>query len=233
MLSVCMATYNGEKYIKEQLDSILCQLGNEDELIISDDSSTDTTVNIIKSYNDGRIKIYEKQKFKSPIFNFENALKHAGGQYIFLADQDDIWMSKKVEIFKKYLSDYDLVLSDANIVDDNGTEIYESFYQVNGSKSGLIKNIIKNSYLGCTMAFNRKILEKSLPFPENIPMHDWWLGLIGEIYGKIYFINEKLISYRRHENNASSTGKKSKYTFYKKVMFRFVLVKNLIKKVFI
>jgi len=160
-ISVCMATYNGERYVAVQLTSILNQLSDGDELIISDDSSIDNTTTIIKSFNDNRIKLYENQQFKSPIFNFENALKHANGEYIFLADQDDIWMPRKVEIFKKYLNDYDLVLSDANIIDDSGKEIYESFYRVNASNGGLLKNMVKNSYLGCTMAFNRKIRKNS------------------------------------------------------------------------
>lgn len=229
-ISVCMATYNGERYVAVQLTSILNQLSDGDELIISDDSSIDNTTTIIKSFNDNRIKLYENQQFKSPIFNFENALKHANGEYIFLADQDDIWIPRKVEIFKKYLNDYDLVLSDANIIDDSGKEIYESFYRVNASNGGLLKNMVKNSYLGCTMAFNRKILEKSLPFPKDLPMHDWWMGLIAEVYGKTCFVDDKLISYRRHGNNASPTGEKSKYSIIKKIQFRLIMCKNLFMK---
>jgi glycosyltransferase involved in cell wall biosynthesis len=230
MISVCIATCNGEKYLKEQLDSILNQLKSSDEVIISDDSSTDKTIEIIKSYYDNRVIIFENQKFRSPIFNFENALKKANGDVIILADQDDIWREDKIDIIKKYLVDYDLVLSDANIIDSDGNQTDESFYKLNGSKSGVINNIVKNSYLGCTMAFNKNILEASLPFPKDIPMHDWWIGLIAEIYGKTYFIDDKLISYRRHGNNASPTGEKSKYTFFKKIMFRLLIIKNLIRR---
>lgn len=228
MISVCLATYNGEKYIKEQLDSILLQLEKNDEVIVSDDSSGDKTVEIINSYNDSRIKVFENQKFKSPIFNFEHALKQSRGDIIILADQDDLWKDNKIELIKKYMIEYDLVLSDADIIDEKGNILHESFYKVNGSKNGFIKNIVKNSYLGCTMAFNRKILDKSLPFPKDLPMHDWWIGLIGEMYGKTYFIEDKLISYRRHGNNASPTGEKSKYSFLQKVIFRLIMIKNLI-----
>jgi len=231
-ISVCMATFNGEKYIKEQLDSILSQLDGSDEIIISDDSSADNTVEIIKSYNDNRIKIFENQKFKSPIFNFENALKYAKGEIVVLADQDDIWKPNKIETIKKYMQEYDLVLSDADIIDEQRNILQESFYAINGSKSGLMKNIVKNSYLGCTMAFNKKILDKSLPFPKDLPMHDWWIGLIGEMYGKTYFIEDKLISYRRHGNNASPTGEKSKYSFSKKIIFRLIMIKNLLWRYF-
>ncbi|KHG33795.1 glycosyltransferase family 2 protein [Sulfurospirillum sp. MES] len=229
-ISVCIATWNGQKYIKEQLDSILSQLSEYDEVVISDDSSTDKTVEIIKSYNDKRIKILENQNFKSPIFNFENALKYADGKIIILADQDDVWKKNKIEKIKEYMQNYDLVLSDADIIDKNSSIVKESFYEINNSKSGFFKNLMKNSFLGCTMAFNQKILEKSLPFPKDLPMHDWWIGLIGEIYGKTYFIEDKLISYRRHGGNISSAGEKSKYSIKQKIFFRFIMIKNLIQK---
>jgi len=230
-ISVCMATYNGEKFIKEQLASILHQLDETDEVIISDDSSTDETVNIIESFDDARVRIYKDQVFKSPIFNFENALKKSSGDYIFLADQDDIWMPGKVEIIKTFLVDYDLVLSDANIIDAEGNIINDSFYLFNNSKNGLINNIIKNSYLGCTMAFNKRLLERALPFPNDIPMHDWWIGVLGEWFGRTIFIKDKLISYRRHGNNASPSGK-SNYSFCKKIMFRLRVLKDLIKRAY-
>lgn len=230
-ISVCMATYNGEKYIKEQLASILPQLQENDEVIISDDSSTDKTTEIIESFNDKRIILIKYQKFKSPIFNFENSLKKATGDVIFLSDQDDVWMNNKVAILLKYLNDFDLILSDAFVVDENLNVISDSFYSINGSKKGLLKNIIKNSYLGCTMAFNRKILNKSLPFPKTIPMHDWWLGLIGEKYGKTFFVKEKLIKYRRHGENASPTGEKSTYNFINKLNFRIKIIKCLFFKI--
>lgn len=227
-ISVCIATYNGEKYIKEQLDSILVQLDKNDEIIVSDDSSTDSTIEIIKLYNDIRIKIYENQKFKSPIFNFENALKHSNNEYIFLADQDDIWMPNKVEEIKNCLKEYDLIVSDANIINSIGDVLSNSFYQINNSKQGFIHNIIKNSYLGCCMAFNRSILEIALPFPKDIPMHDWWIGLIGELYGKTYFIEDRLIVYRKHDNNVTSSGEKSSNSFYQKIIFRILMIKNIL-----
>ena len=232
MISVCIATYNGEKYIKDQLASILVQLKADDEVIISDDSSTDKTVEIIKSFNDKRIILYENQKFKSPIFNFENSLTYARGDYIFLSDQDDIWVPNKVKTMKEFLLNFDLVLSDTDIIDANGNILNKSFYQMNGSQNGLLKNLVKNSYLGCTMAFNQKILQKSLPFPKDIAMHDWWIGLIAEIYGKTYFIDEKLIYYRRHGSNASPAGEKSHYSLLQKVSFRLIMIKNLILRYF-
>lgn len=228
-ISVCIATYNGEKYIKEQLDSIIPQLESDDEIIISDDSSTDRTVEIVKSLNDKRIAILENCTFKNPVYNFENAIKHASGDYIFLADQDDIWKKDKVSKCLRELARVDLVLSDCEVVNDDKTIIHNSFFKLNRSSPGLITNVIKNSYMGCCMAFSKKVAHKAIPFPKAIPMHDQWIGLIGEKFFKTEFINDPLILYRRHDSNASPTGFKSNFTLTEKIKNRWNIIKNLIK----
>jgi glycosyltransferase involved in cell wall biosynthesis len=215
-----MATYNGERFIYKQIHSILKQLNKDDEIIVSDDSSTDKTLEIILSFNDPRIKIFQDQKFRSPIFNFENALKYSKGNIIFLSDQDDIWADTKVKTTLQYLNNYDSVVSDCNIIDDNGLETHSSFYELNGSKSGLINNYIKNSYLGCCMAFKRSILDASLPFPKNIAMHDIWIGIISELLGNPIFIADKLISHRRHSLNFSPTSGTSSFSAFYKIKYR-------------
>ncbi len=230
-ISVCMATFNSEKYLELQINSILSQLGKNDELIISDNGSSDRTIEIIKSYKDNRIKLSIFREIRSPIFNFENALKNASGDYIFLADHDDIWYYSKIKEVKKILYKHDLVVHDAHIIDKNGNIIGESLFKVLSSGKGLKKNLLKNSYVGCTMAFNRYILDKSIPFPRDIPMHDWWIGVIAEIYGKVFFLNQQLIGYRRHDNNFSFTLKNSRYSLIKKTMFRYNIVKNLFLRV--
>lgn len=222
-----MATYNGESYIKQQINSILIQLNDNDEIIISDDSSTDRTVEIIKSFSDKRIRLFENNAFKSPIYNIENALEKATGDYLFLSDQDDVWLSNKVSVLKKHLQKYDLVISDAFVVNQDLNTLHSSFYVLNASKKGIIKNLLKNSYLGCCIAFNRKILSLALPFPKDIPMHDWWIGLIAELYGKTFFCQDKLIFYRRHGKNISPTSDKSPYSFFTKIQFRLLIMKNL------
>jgi glycosyltransferase involved in cell wall biosynthesis len=220
MISVCIASCNGEKFIRQQIDSIICQLGKDDEIIISDDSSTDKTVQIIKNYNDPRIILIENCKFHSPVFNLENAMKQAKGDYIFLSDQDDLWGKNKIEITLEYLKHYNVVVSDCNLIDEDGNETLSSFFKLNGSKSGLVRNFIKNSYLGCCMAFDRKILKSVLPFPPNIAMHDIWIGLISELIGKPVFITEKLVSYRRHSLNFSPTSETSKFSIWYKISYR-------------
>ena len=232
MISVCIATYNGEKYIKQQLDSILNQIGIDDEVIISDDNSTDGTVGIINSFNDKRISIH-KNKGKGLHQNFENAIINSKGDYIFLSDQDDVWMSNKVNIcLKDFQQGYDLILSDCSIFNsETGEIVEESFFSFNNSNKGIINNIIKNSYIGCCMAFSSRLKDKVLPFPKTIPMHDSWIGITGELFFKVNFNKEKLIKYRIHSKNASYTGTgKSKYSLLKKVSFRLSLCYALCRR---
>ena len=227
MISVCMATYNGEKYIKEQLDSILCQLGNNDELIISDDGSTDKTLEIIQSYQEPRVKILSNAKRHSVIGNFENALINAKGDYIFLADQDDVWMPDKVKTVLAALSTADLVVSDCTVVDDDLKCIIHSFFQHNHSQRGFWKNLYHNSYLGCCIAFRREVLQMCLPFPRHIPMHDIWFGFVGELFYKSCFIPQQLVLYRRHGGNISPTSQMSNYGIGKKLLFRLNLLRYI------
>lgn len=232
MLSVCMATYNGEQFLQEQISSILDQLSENDELIISDDGSTDRTLEIIEQFSDQRIKLY-RANFHSPVLNFQNALKHANNELIFLSDQDDIWLDNKVKKFLFHLKQYDLVVSDCTLIDEKGKNISNSFFTLNNSGPGLVKNVYKNGFLGCCMAFNKRILTHALPFPNDIAMHDIWIGLIAETYGETYFLPDRLLLYRRHGSNASQAGEKSLFSLYTKLLIRLILIKNLLKRRFI
>lgn len=205
-VSVCMASYNGASFISKQIKSILAQLKDEDELVISDDSSSDKTLEIIRSFQDKRIKVISYQRFRSPIFNFENALKHSTGSYIFLSDQDDLWREDKVEKMVDALQNADLVVCDCSIINEDNEVIVTSFFESLNSSPGLIKNLWKNTYLGCCMAFKREVLKKALPFPKDIPMHDIWLGFITDLFFKPKFLNEQLTFYRKHDNNASTAS---------------------------
>ena len=231
MISVCMATYNGEKYIEEQLYSILKQLSEADEIIISDDSSTDLTIDIIRRINDKRIKLILNNNFHYPASNFENALKYASGDYIFLSDQDDVWVDDKVVKMMQYLKKYDLVISDAYITDKDLNIISESAFKTFKSGSGIVKNIYVNTYYGCCMALKKELFERALPFPENKEIgHDLWLGLVAEITAKVYFLNEKLIYFRRHSGTVTMGGRgKSKRSILKKLRGRVIILKYLFK----
>lgn len=231
MISVCMPTYNGEKFIQQQLDSILNQIAVDDELVISDDTSTDKTIAIIKSYGDKRIKLIENQTFHSPIYNLENALKHAQGDFIFLADQDDIWYPNKVKTIRDQLKKYDLVVSDCQLIDKDNKVLADSFFERINSGPGFMKNWIKNTYLGCCMAFNRSVLDVALPLPKGIAIHDHWIGLNAELHASVYFCKEALVGYRKHENNQTPfTGGKSKNSLKFKVTYRLKMLFLIFKR---
>ena len=228
MISVCVATYNGEKFIREQIESILCQLSSDDEIIVSDDGSTDGTIVIINCIGDKRIRIIEGPRKHSPTFNFENALKEAKGDYIFLADQDDVWKTNKVEVCMKWLQKYDCVVSDAEVTDSNLNPLYPSLYAIMQVRQGHIYNTVwKNGYTGCCMAFRRNILEASLPFPNDIPMHDIWIGNVAAYKYNVKFIPDKLILFRRHKETISCNGKGSKYSIWQQMKFRWSIIKNI------
>lgn len=227
-VSVCMATYNGGDFILEQVSSILPQLGPCDELIISDDSSDDDTIALIRSLDDHRIRILAYQRFRSPIYNFEHAIKAAEGKYIFLADQDDVWVPGKVTKCTALLEEgYDLVVTNCKVVDKELNTLHPSFFEVNNSGKGFLRNLIKNSYLGCCICFKKEMRQLFIPFPRDIPMHDIWIGFVAEMTGRIKFENEQLILYRRHGKNETSSGGKSHYSFIQKLMFRWNLLKYL------
>lgn len=233
-ISVCIATYNGEKYIKEQLESILSQIGENDEVIISDDSSTDNTVEIINSFNDCRIKIYKNTKEKGYTRNFENALEKANGDVIFLSDQDDVWVENKVNKMIKILEKYDFAVSDNYIVNENLEVISKSHFEVYKTSKGFIRNLLLPRYVGACMAFKKNVLQKSLPFPNNAKLsaHDYWISLIAEMYFKCYKLDEQLLLYRRHGANASSGGEKSKNSLSHKLKVRIYTLINLLKRVY-
>ncbi len=204
MISVCIATYNGEKYIKEQLDSIINQLDQNDEIIISDDGSSDRTLNIIESYNDNRIVLY-KNSFKDVVLNFEFVIGKSKGDYIFLSDQDDIWHKDKVKCYMECFlknSNVTLLISDFQIIDQNGMHL-DGVYNKNKFSNSLVKNVIANNFIGCAMAFTSNTKNAIMPFPKNIAMHDWWIGTCSKIYGEICFIDKKMHFYRRHGNNVT------------------------------
>lgn len=232
MISVCIASYNGAKFLREQLESIILQIGIDDEIVISDDCSTDLTRSVIQKYNDKRFKLLDGPCLHSPVANFENALKFATGDIIFLCDQDDVWELDKVKIICDYLNNYDLVVSDCTVVDENLNVILKSFYSKFPPHLGFWKNLAKNHYLGCCMAFRRELLVKALPFPKNIAMHDIWIGLCAEAFFKPIFISNKLIKYRRHGANVSNTTEKSHMNILLRISYRLYFLVHIIKRSF-
>ena len=232
-IDILMATYNGEKYLAEQIDSIICQTYKNWNLLIRDDGSSDNTFKILKEYEkkDDRIKIVKDEKGNLGIAkNFEELLKISSSELIMFSDQDDVWKKDKIKIMLKYVGNSDLIISDAIVTNEKLECISESLFCLVKSKNGIIKNVIKNTYYGCCMLFKRKILEEVLPIPNNKEIgHDLWIGLISEKYYKVKFIDEKLIYFRRHSNNVTTINK-SKRNIRKKIIGRYIILKELFRR---
>jgi glycosyltransferase involved in cell wall biosynthesis len=226
-VSIVIATYNGETHLKEQLESIFIQLPENSEIIISDNGSTDNTIEIIQQYNHPKIKLLINKEKKGVINNFEHALSFATGEFIFLSDQDDVWLPNKIEVSLKHLKSFDTVVSNCTIVNHNLEVIIPSWFQVKKSGKGLIRNLRASTYMGSCMAFRRRVLKLALPFPAQLPMHDIWLGFVSDLFFESVFIEDKLILYRRHTSNSSNTGGKSNYDLINKIRFRLNVLKHI------
>jgi glycosyltransferase involved in cell wall biosynthesis len=227
-----MATFNGGKFIREQLESILSQLPPDAEIIIADDGSTDDTLLVVDSLNESRIRVLPAERHLGVIYNFERALRASKGEIVFLADQDDVWLPGKVEMCLAALNEADLVMHDAFLL--GLSDAFESAWGRNGKlsdirtyRSGVVANWWKNSFTGCCMAFRRNVLDKALPFPKNLPMHDQWLGLVAEKYFKVSYVNEPLVEYRQHSSNATHI-EKSPAGVLQKIKRRVDLLKAII-----
>lgn len=238
-VDVLLATYNGERYISEQIESILNQTYKNINLIISDDCSKDNTPEIIREYaqKDERIKVYLQEKNLGVVKNIEFLLKQVQSSLYMLSDQDDVWLSvkieKSVETLKK--QDADLVFGDLEVVDKNLKTIYTSFgdFMLLNRKIGKYIKSYKMNYLyncitGCTVLSKKKFIEKILPLPEKTKflIHDHWIGLMVALDGKLAYMPEKYIKYRQHGNNQIGTNKVSHgFSEFSQVRQHFIDVK--------
>lgn len=239
MVSVCMATYNGERFLREQIDSILIQLAFDDELIISDDGSTDSTLLILDEYRqkDKRIKVLHhvkspdvaKKKYSRNFYyatqNFENALQQVKGEYIFLSDQDDVWMPGKVKKMCSALKNFDCVMCNNQIILADGRPVGLFWGKTAPYSSHVLINMKRTPFLGCCMAMTRKSLEYILPFPEKLLCHDLWIGCLTAHRESLFYLEEPLHKYRYHENSVSpSVTASSKNPLFFKIGYRIVFL---------
>lgn len=227
MNSVCVATYNGEQYIEQQLRSILEQIKPEDEVIVSDDGSTDKTLKIVDSIGDKRIRVGHSHAhyFKE---NFIEAMREAKGELIFLSDQDDVWLPGKYERCVNELQEVDLVCTNSRMTNSELKVIEPNFFSIYHSGPGVFKNAMNNTYYGSCMAFRRSLLDYALPMPPTREIgHDIWLGLVAEMTSKVRFIDTPYLLYRRHEDAKTSTNgllHRSKRPLWRKVWSRVVVL---------
>lgn len=236
MISVCLASYNGEKYIEKQLESILPQLSYDDEVIISDDGSSDKTIEKIKKIKDKRVKLYINNGHNYTK-NFENAIRKAQGDIIFLSDQDDIWKPNKVsEVMKAFKEqNCDFIVTDATVIDENKNVIMKSYFHDLKIKKGFLNNWLKTRYIGSCMAFKAKILKKALPIPGNTKYiaHDYWFACIAELYYKVYLLKEPLMYYVRHKGVASpGISGKSNISIWERFFKRIYILIYLFTRIF-
>lgn len=215
MISVAMATYNGEAYIEKQVNSILNQSKKIDELIICDDCSTDRTVEIIKKMKKKNIFLSVNKTNMGYIRNFEKAISKTSGDYIFLADQDDIWEVSKVEEMLEAMrvGDYDLLCTNFELINKNDNTIKnrQSFViskymdkhaTKEVSKISFNRLLLGNVLQGCTYCFTDRVKQVYLKVDNKEVYHDWQLMLIGSYIGKVAYYNKKLIRYRIHDSNS-------------------------------
>lgn len=211
MVSIAMTTYNGEKYLREQIDSILSQTIQEFELIICDDCSNDSTVEILKEYvsKDSRIKVFFNEFNLGFLKNFEKAIDLCSGDYIALSDQDDIWIPEHLEILQKAIIDRKCSLVGANalLVDSNNNDIGcklindGNFPNAKGEYEFLLLH--RNIFQGCSLMFKKTILKRALPFPEKIKFHDWWLALVASEEKGVLYVDTPILRYRQHAKNVT------------------------------
>ena len=212
-ISVCMATYNGEKYLSRQLGSILDQLTDDDEVIVVDDSSTDGTVETVKRLGDHRITVHVNDQNRGEVSSFSRAISLAKNGFLFLSDQDDIWIPGRVSLMRQRLID-----SGASVVSSNFEWMNASEAPIDVPYDGVasrdskkyLKNIVdiflgKTNYFGCAMAFRREFVHVVAPIPSFVESHDLWIALAGNLTGSNAHLDERTLLKRKHANNATST----------------------------
>lgn len=211
-----MATYNGAKYLEEQIDSILRQTLPASEIVVCDDCSTDRTIDILNEYSkkDGRFRVFVNEKNIGFKRNFEKAVSLCQGDYIALSDQDDIWMSNHLELLMNAIDDKILSCGNAQLIDENGANIGITFWEQESFDSipttdmekALSITLYRSPYQGAAMMIKKELLEYALPIPQSATFHDSWFAHMACFCGGIECVNEPILKYRRTDN--SVTGKR-------------------------
>lgn len=224
LISIAVATYNGEKYIKEQIDSLLALSYPNKEIIVSDDGSVDNTYKILKEYGD-KIVLLKNDGKHGLNGNFANALKKCNGEYIALCDQDDIWESNKLELLLEHIDEFDLIHGGVSIIDADSNYHpltgMHTVYEVDKTRYYNFVDFIKeNMVLGCTCLMKRDFLLKYLNIPDEVIYHDWWLVLNALKHGNgIVYVDKEVIKYRQHDTNTAFKTFNSFDWYDKKIKF--------------
>ncbi len=228
LVSIAMATYNGAKYIKEQLDSIIHQTYTNIEIVVVDDCSIDDTVKIIEQYQEqySFISLLKNIQNSGVTKTFEKAIVESKGFFIAICDQDDIWELNKIEILVNEIGEHDAVYSNSLLVDKTGQSLNKSFTTIMNMKtyySGA-PFLLSNSVPGHTILMKQQFVQNILPFPPNM-LFDLWIGFCAAANNGIKFVNQTLVKYRQHDTNTIGTrdSKNKKQKDSIKVQFEFKL----------
>lgn len=212
LISIALATYNGDRYLVEQLESIYNQTYRNIEVVVSDDHSSDDTIKILQVYKQKKgLKFTVNQNKLGIVKNFENAISKCSGEYILLSDQDDVWMPSKIETLVHEIGEFSLIYSDGLILsntESKGIRISKLNwmipFSVDSNNENFFKYLLFNSFvLGCSMMFKKELLKTAMPFFENYRNHDWWLVFCAECQNGVKYINVPLFHYRIHDDNCS------------------------------
>jgi glycosyltransferase involved in cell wall biosynthesis len=206
LVSIALITYNGERFLRQQLDSIFNQTYKNIEVIAVDDCSNDGTISILEEYRKTHdIRMFVNRQNIGYLRNFENAVSRCRGEYIAPADQDDIWLPNKIEILIKGINSSSLACSNAILIDQNGAVFsnsamaYSNFAPASGK--AFMRFVFSNFVIGCTTLISRELVQHALPIPEGEKYHDWWFALVASTMNGISYIKEPLLMYRQHATN--------------------------------
>lgn len=211
LVSIALCTYNGERFLREQLDSIVNQSYSPLELIAVDDHSADSTLSILREYAEKYpfIKIFSNPETLGYIRNFEKALKLCSGDLIALSDQDDIWIFDKIEKQVKAIGNNLLIYHDSEFVDQDGFSLKKHMSDIVNLYRGDRPEVFLffNCISGHSVLLKKELRDELLPFP-NAYFHDWWMGYVASNLGSIDFLNESLVKYRQHQKAGTNILKR-------------------------
>lgn len=237
-ISVCIATFNGEKYIEFQINSIIEQLDSFDEVIIVDDCSQDNTVKIIQSLNDPRIKIYQNEINRGHVYSFSRAIELTTKNLIFMSDQDDVWKNNRLILMKEKLLNSSALLlsSNSEFINSGGIKIdfkIDGVDEINSFK--YFSNIIdifrgKTNYYGCAMAFKSELKKYILPMPNYVESHDLWIAMAANLIKSNLHSNEITLERRIHGANASVVNRRLILKLKSRIVFLKSLIQLIVRK---
>jgi glycosyltransferase involved in cell wall biosynthesis len=227
-VSVCMATYNGELYVREQVDSILAELDGDDEIIIVDDGSRDGTLAILRAVDDARVRLFVRTENQGYVRTFEEAIRRSSGEFILLADQDDVWVRGRVHAMVDVLRKERVVASNMLLLGSGERPVWSMLpRQARQWRRNVLRILAGVSgYYGCGMGFRRDLMEVILPFPQFLTeSHDLWIALAGNLCRSIGLVESPTLFRRLHATNVTPTRPRS---LKKIIAARLMLLRSVI-----